>query len=184
MPVYVCFPGLDSPEPWQSYIDVFAAPYEVNDETTAIRTVSNQSGVFANTGHRVSGRDTAENATDHGSSVHENEDERENDDIPLEVARLDSATVDARRAELSLIGGSGASRPPPHIRRLRHAEIIIVDDVCLLYSRYWLRLRWPGRRGGFAGYIEVPMTAPDDTHKLLKNETSAIETEGSRSNRT
>jgi hypothetical protein len=182
MPVYVCFPGLDSPEPWQSYIDVFAAPYEVNDETT--RTISRQSAVHTNSGHPEAGRDTAENATDHGSSVHENEDERENDDIPMEVARLDSATLDARRAELSLVRGSGAARPPPHIRRLRHAEIIIVDDVCLQYSRYWLRLRWPGRRGGFAGYIEVPVAAPGDTHKLLTNEALAIDTKGSRSIRT
>lgn len=41
------------------------------------------------------------------------------------------------------------------IRRVRHAEICIVDDVCVAYQRYWLRLRWPGSKGGFAGYIAM-----------------------------
>jgi len=43
----------------------------------------------------------------------------------------------------------------PPIRRIRHAEIVLVDDVCLAHDRYWLRLRWPGRRGGFAGYVAM-----------------------------
>lgn len=42
-----------------------------------------------------------------------------------------------------------------HVRRIRHAELVLVDDVCVAYGRYWLRLRWPGQRGGFAGYIAM-----------------------------
>ena len=41
------------------------------------------------------------------------------------------------------------------IRRIRHAEVILVDEVCSYYGRYWLRLRWPGEQGGFAGYIAL-----------------------------
>jgi hypothetical protein len=41
------------------------------------------------------------------------------------------------------------------IRRVRHAEVVLVDDVCVAYGRYWLRLRWPGHKGGFAGYIAM-----------------------------
>lgn len=41
------------------------------------------------------------------------------------------------------------------IRRVRHAEIVLVDDVCIAFGRYWLRLRWPGQREGFAGYIAM-----------------------------
>ena len=36
---------------------------------------------------------------------------------------------------------------PSAIRRIRHAEVIF------RYSNYWLRLRWPGTNGGFAGYV-------------------------------
>ena len=33
---------------------------------------------------------------------------------------------------------------PSPIRRIRHSEMVIIDDVCLAYHRYWLRIRWPG----------------------------------------
>jgi hypothetical protein len=39
------------------------------------------------------------------------------------------------------------------IRTIRHSEVILVDDVVYQYSNYWLRLRWPGSNGGFAGYV-------------------------------
>jgi len=45
------------------------------------------------------------------------------------------------------------------IRRVRHAEVVLVDDVCIAHGRYWLRLRWPGK-GGFAGYIALGSTSP------------------------
>lgn len=41
------------------------------------------------------------------------------------------------------------------IRKVRHAEVVLVDDVSTLGDKYWLRLRWPGQKGGFAGYIAV-----------------------------
>lgn len=45
------------------------------------------------------------------------------------------------------------------VRRVRHAELLLVDDVCIAYERFWLRLRWPGRRGGFAGYIAMGLVS-------------------------
>ena len=50
---------------------------------------------------------------------------------------------------------AGRGTRPSSIRRVRHAELVLVDDVCIAYNRYWLRLRWPGHRGGFAGYIAM-----------------------------
>jgi hypothetical protein len=41
------------------------------------------------------------------------------------------------------------------VRRIRHAEVVLVDDVCIAYDRHWLRLRWPGSKGGFAGYVAL-----------------------------
>jgi hypothetical protein len=41
------------------------------------------------------------------------------------------------------------------IRRIRHAEVVLVDDVCVAFGRHWLRLRWPGHKGGFAGYVAL-----------------------------
>lgn len=45
------------------------------------------------------------------------------------------------------------------IRRVRHAEVVLVDDVCIAHGRYWLRLKWPGT-GGFAGYIALGASSP------------------------
>jgi hypothetical protein len=59
---------------------------------------------------------------------------------------------------VSQTAGSGESHGAPWglpIRRVRHAEVVLVDDVCVAFDRYWLRLRWPGGRGGFAGYIAL-----------------------------
>ena len=41
------------------------------------------------------------------------------------------------------------------IRRVRHAEVVLVDEVSIAYGMYWLRLRWPGPRGGIAGYMDL-----------------------------
>jgi len=41
------------------------------------------------------------------------------------------------------------------LRRVRHTEVVLVDEVSIWYNRYWLRLRWPGPEGGFAGYIPI-----------------------------
>jgi len=40
-------------------------------------------------------------------------------------------------------------------RKIRHAELVLVDDVCQAHGRYWLKLRWPGQKGGFAGYVAM-----------------------------
>lgn len=41
------------------------------------------------------------------------------------------------------------------IRKVSHAHVVLADDVCIFYDRYWVRLRWPGSKGGFAGYIAM-----------------------------
>jgi hypothetical protein len=67
---------------------------------------------------------------------------------------------------------SSRSTTNPPIRRVRHTEVILVDDVCMAYNRYWLRLRWPGHKGGFAGYIamglasEIPLSSVQGTIKM------------------
>mmetsp|Transcript_26844 Transcript_26844/g.41633 ORF Transcript_26844/g.41633 Transcript_26844/m.41633 type:complete len:703 (+) Transcript_26844:97-2205(+) len=44
------------------------------------------------------------------------------------------------------------------VRRVRHAEVVLVDEVVEECNHYWLKLRWPGAssaEGGFAGYIDL-----------------------------
>jgi len=48
-------------------------------------------------------------------------------------------------------GDEDSSRRP--IRRIRHSEVILVDDVVMAHDQYWLKLRWPGTAQKFAGFI-------------------------------
>jgi hypothetical protein len=61
------------------------------------------------------------------------------------------------------------------IRRVKHAEIVLVDQVSVHYGNYWLRLIWPGKRGGVAGYIAlggvnvVPVEKMEEMKEKLRN---------------
>ena len=52
------------------------------------------------------------------------------------------------------------------VRRIRHAEVVLADEVSEQYGRYWLRLRWPGPNGGFAGYVDAgPAVVSDQNNE-------------------
>ena len=51
-------------------------------------------------------------------------------------------------------------RPRP-VRRVRHAEVVLVDQCLVAFGRTWLRLRWPGERGGCGGYVALGL-APEE----------------------
>jgi hypothetical protein len=93
MPLYLCLPGKDQPEPWRHGMSVYAAPFPQT-----------------------------------GNTANNDNDTNETDSVPN-------------------------SRRP--LRRLRHGEVVLVDDVCVAYDTFWLRLRWPGRKAGFAGYLPL-----------------------------
>jgi hypothetical protein len=68
------------------------------------------------------------------------------------------------------------------IRRVRHSEVVLVDEVSLYYGKYWLRLRWPGSRGGVAGYIvlgdskSIPSDVMNEWKGRLKGAVGGIQT--------
>jgi hypothetical protein len=84
---------------------------------------------------------------------------------PLELRSTDTAAIDV-----------DAEGDAP-IRRIRHAEIVLIDDVCIAFGRHWLRVRWPGNpRAGhlhFAGYIameeEPSVVVSDLPHPVVRD---------------
>lgn len=75
--------------------------------------------------------------------------------------------IDSYKNELS---DKQLPKPIP-IRRIRHSEVVLVDDVCYVTGNYWLRLQWPGN-GSFAGYIALvaamlPSKEQDKNGELL-----------------
>lgn len=69
--------------------------------------------------------------------------------------------------------GGDSSKVGAPIRRVRHSEVVLADDICVAHDRYWLRLRWPGKKGGFAGYIALGkiddpiLTKPDGMYCVV-----------------
>ena len=41
------------------------------------------------------------------------------------------------------------------VRRIKHSELVLVDQALRAYGRTWLRLRWPGEKGGFGGFVAL-----------------------------
>ena len=96
---------------------------------------------------------------------------------PTAAATITSTTTTAAPSSRRSLRSSAANAP---IRRVRHAEIVLVDDVCVAHGRYWLRLRWPGHQqqqsphshshgsGGssnnslFAGYIAMGLVSKEE----------------------
>jgi hypothetical protein len=131
MPVYLCQPGAGHAEPWRHGIQVYATPCPIDSKTP----------VHAGGG----GRDlVVANWTPDASNNNDND--NEDDDAPTNA----NATTGASASASANTPAGGFA-----VRRVRHAEVVIVDDICIAYDRYWLRLRWPGHKGGFAGYIAM-----------------------------
>jgi len=132
MPVYLCQPGAGASEPWRHGIQVYAAPFAMDDVPAV---TSNDSSQW--------------NHEDAGRPNH-----------------APASTISRTATGSGTLRATNSSGLP--IRRIRHAEVVLVDDVCLAFERYWLRLRWPGRRGGFAGYIALGKVSEEPF--WLKNE--------------
>lgn len=159
MPVYLCQPGAGAAEPWRHGILVYAAPFAMEELPV---TGGGRDAVVlpASTGEVANWSDTGTNEQ-RSSSVGQQ--------VPSSVP--------------SSVGASALQQQKNHqglpIRKIRHAEVVLADDVCVAFDRYWLRLRWPGSKGGFAGYIalgkvgETTKPRPQEIFVSADNESGA-----------
>jgi hypothetical protein len=138
MPVYLCQPGSNASEPWRHGIQVYAAPFSM-DEVPMIGGGRDAVVVPASSSDVANWSNT------------NNTNRNQSGDHQAGSSEQDTTSVASR----STGGASPRSHSGLPIRRVRHAEVVLVDDVCIAYDRYWLRLRWPGHKGGFAGYIAL-----------------------------
>ena len=125
MPVYICQAGSNSSEPWRDGLQVYAAPFQLTDLPSGDPREDHNVTCTIASGGGIFGR-----TNEDGENV-------ENSMMSRNQSRTNSFNV-----------GSC-------VRRIRHAEVVLVDDVCIAYDRHWLRLRWPGQKGGFAGYVAL-----------------------------
>lgn len=169
MPVYLCQPGCMAAEPWRHGIQVYAAPFPMDDvpapaatsagagvDLSASNAAPPPSNDVANWSNDNSGFENSGPAA--GFRQRRNESDV-TDGSGLGNADSNDVLGPNRPPQLGGVAAtSGSSRFSSlglPIRRIRHAEVVLGDDVCIAYGRHWLRLRWPGHKGGFAGYIAL-----------------------------
>jgi hypothetical protein len=180
MPVYLCQPGVTATEPWRHGIHVYAAPFELVDqevEDITMTTVLEDVGATMEGGDVASSTQVADDERPEAAGQHmtaATEPHRRRIHTALVGATAAAATggtdnsgdttmavPDAASLIVDVMGLGGntqlsrVSPPGIEIRRIRHAEVVLVDDICVAFGRHWLRLRWPGHKGGFAGYVAL-----------------------------
>ena len=161
MPVYLCQSGSGYNEPWRHGIQVYAAPFPIPSGS------GNVGG---------GGRDSVVLPPSSGDVAQwESRPQQPQGNPPTQQQQRPTTRSSVHRSQRS-------QQPPATseqmlagmpIRRVRHAEIVLVDDICIAFGRYWLRLRWPGQREGFAGYIAMGVVT-DVSTKPKPNGTSSF----------
>jgi hypothetical protein len=144
MPVYLCKPGWDAPEPWRHGIQVYAYPFSIPEQPPTA-TVSSPSR---------EGRNQSDDAE--GASSPQRE---ESSSLAAQEGHGVVTTQNTTHHKGGGVRTRGIKYGMP-VRRVRHAEVVLVDQVSIHYGRYWLRLRWPGPHGGFAGFIALGLVPP------------------------
>lgn len=158
MPVYLCKPGWGQAEPWKHGVPVYAYPFPLDETSCATEmcTATDSSALplrNLSTAARMGSRSGA-NANRRRDTNDADADANANGDTNNPGnSNFDRNTMNALQRP-PLVPNARYRQPMP-IRRMRHSEVVLVDEVSIHYNRYWLRLRWPGSRGGIAGYIVV-----------------------------
>ena len=160
MPVYQCKPGSKSKKPWSHGVPVYALPFPFNSKRAdGINVTRTEESNFKTTqtltavDNRVNENnfDDTHNYTDNNNEAQDQIHQYEDDDTRYTTHNL--ADGNAARDLSNPSARTALQRAP--IRRVKHAEIVLVDEIDIYYGTFWLRLRWPGKRGGVAGYIAL-----------------------------
>jgi hypothetical protein len=138
MPVYLCQPGEGQVDPWRHGVQVFSAPWPIHATASPAVGGNNERDLVMASSSTNNGTNSSTNGED-----------------TITLTNWHTAATASNDPNESRTTTTTTTTRLPSVRRVRHAELVLVDDVCIAYNRYWLRLRWPGLKGGFAGYIAM-----------------------------
>jgi len=177
MPVYICQAGSNSSEPWRHGLQVYAAPFQLTDLPSGdSRDGHNNICTLA---PRMASSIEVAAQTQHNNNTNNNHNSRPQREESFGANNPDSSNYNSISRDQQHIESLRFGLP---VRRIRHAEVVLVDDVCIAYDRHWLRLRWPGNKGGFAGYVALgkvnETSVSRRTMDVLQPRASGFEAEG------
>jgi hypothetical protein len=171
MPIYLCALGEGKPEPWKHHVHVYSVPFDMDSKNPPTDASTTARPPTTITTRVVTDKQPDETSPlrQLSNTVEAGQNTIDNNDLPTTDANPDlpidsNSHPNWNQADNSHPAAPGSSLP---VRRIRHAEIVLADDVCIAYDRYWLRLRWPGSKGGFAGYIDMGYTS---NYQISNNE--------------
>lgn len=162
MPVYICQAGSNSSEPWRHGLQVYAAPFQLTDLPSG--GFRGGDGNACTLAPRMVSSTGIAGQTQHDNNHNNNNDPRTQRERQFRHELTYGANANNPNSNSNNEHNNDAIREQQHIeslrfglpvRRIRHAEVVLVDDVCIAHDRHWLRLRWPGHKGGFAGYVAL-----------------------------
>lgn len=148
MPVYICQAGANSSEPWRHGLQVYAAPFQLMDLPSGEPRDGHNQNICTVAPQMMS----TSGITDQAQGNNDNQPPVQQFQPQQIFTANNSYSNNSIAREQQHLESLKFGLP---VRRIRHAEVVLVDDVCIAYDRHWLRLRWPGRKGGFAGYVAL-----------------------------
>jgi hypothetical protein len=156
MPIYLCKPGRGAEEPWRHGVQVYASPFPLNEylipsSAQNRATHTNTTVVDEESEDEIISPPSHPTTTDLGHHPHSSSSSTAPDS---NNNTSDDRTIRHRNTSRSIVSMTQQQGGHP-IRRIRHAEIVLVDQVSICFGRYWFRLRWPGPKGGVAGFIAL-----------------------------
>ena len=178
MPIYLCKPGRLSEEPWRHGVQVYASPFPLeeslpsspNDHWKNHPTEEGEEEEGEEVTQLPRGDERAARAT---SPPPPTTTATTTTTTAVQDPTWDDRTIrhcntraKKRTTHVALVHGGNP------IRRIRHAEVVLVDQVSIRYGRYWFRLRWPGPRGGTAGFIALGLV-PDKVQQQAATPSSS-----------
>lgn len=174
MPVYICQAGANSSEPWRHGLQVYAAPFQLMDLPSGEPRDGHNQNICTVAPQMMSTSGIADQAQGNNGTQPPVQQFQPQQFFTANNSYSNNSTAREQQHLESLKFGLP-------VRRIRHAEVVLVDDVCIAYDRHWLRLRWPGRKGGFAGYVALGKVNETGVTKqaleMLQAKASAGETE-------
>lgn len=148
MPVYICQAGANSSEPWRHGLQVYAAPFQLMDLSSGEPRDGQNENICTLAPQMTSTSDM----TNQAQGNNNNRQQLVQQFQPQQIFTANNSYSNSMAREQQHLGSLRFGLP---VRRIRHAEVVLVDDVCIAFDRHWLRLRWPGKKGGFAGYVAL-----------------------------
>ena len=161
MPIYLSLPGHESKEPWRHGLSVYERPVPLEYTAAEITNHHGNDNDVAPNNNYSNSSNAGNNNNVHRSQMMMRNDTTTSSHSSLMDQRQSSSSSTTHPANTTNNSNDNKSAATP-IRRIRHGEVVLVDQCVIAHGRYWLRLKWPGEHTGHGGYVALSKLDDDE----------------------